>query len=300
MLKINNHTQITNEFIDDYMSKVSGSATKVFLSIARKTIGWHKETDQISQSQLIEMTGMSLNTVKDGIRELLEHNIIKKEQTGTGKSIKTYFEINYQLSNIDTSKESNISKSDIKNESNISNIDTTKDINIKIINTKIPKVTNNNLREQVRCDELFSKVEDDKEDLFFQNIDIEEPKEIEKYKPKKTIKKKDKEVKLYFGENITAWMGIYHKHYRGVYKQLCVIGNYAKETECLKKVLDNILLLLKDIFPDEDGIYRKYAEKLLEKILINSKDHKVADKPPPSIMLSFLNKLLPNVKVYLS
>ena len=46
-LQAPNHTKLSNEFIDEYMHKVSGSACKVFLVISRKTVGWHKDSDFI-------------------------------------------------------------------------------------------------------------------------------------------------------------------------------------------------------------------------------------------------------------
>jgi phage replication O-like protein O len=134
-MQINNHTQVSNYFIDKIMNKVSGNATKIFLSIARKTIGWHKETDMISQTQLKILTGLSINSIKKSIKELKDIDIIKTERLGKGKNIKTFFEINYDISNfnisnIDTLKADNMSKIDTINALNVSNIDTTKD-NIK-------------------------------------------------------------------------------------------------------------------------------------------------------------------------
>jgi len=124
MIKIN-HTQLSNEFIDKWMMKLSGSATKCFIVISRKTIGWHKDIDQISDSQLIKMTGQSLNTVKSGIKELLENKIIIMSRTGQGKGTITTYEINY-----DNISNNNISNSDILNESNVSNIDILPSFNI--------------------------------------------------------------------------------------------------------------------------------------------------------------------------
>ncbi len=90
-----NHTQISNQFIDYWMSKVSPSATVVFLAIARKTIGWHKETDKISQGQLIALSGLTKKTVKAAIAELQGNGIITVTMTGRGKGISTEYEINY-------------------------------------------------------------------------------------------------------------------------------------------------------------------------------------------------------------
>ena len=57
--KINNYTQIANEFLDQ-MHKYTGETVKVFLAISRKTIGWHKLSDRISYSQLLASMSQSL------------------------------------------------------------------------------------------------------------------------------------------------------------------------------------------------------------------------------------------------
>ena len=91
LLKIN-HTQISNDFIDNYISKINGGSAKVFLAIARKTIGWHKETDAISLSQIMEITGLSRQGCVDSIGELesKELIIVDRGDTHTNK-----YTINY-------------------------------------------------------------------------------------------------------------------------------------------------------------------------------------------------------------
>lgn len=150
MVKIN-HTQIANEFLDEYLNKVSGSATKVFLAICRKTIGWQKDIDVISQSQIIKMTGLSINNIKRAIDELIGFDLIKVERTGNGKAIKTFYELNYNvsknnISNFDTKEQSNISNFDRKSQNNISNFDTTKESNI---NKEYKETISNEIDAQV-------------------------------------------------------------------------------------------------------------------------------------------------------
>lgn len=45
-----NFTMTPNRFIDEYMNQVSPHATMVYIVICRKTIGWRKDTDEISLS----------------------------------------------------------------------------------------------------------------------------------------------------------------------------------------------------------------------------------------------------------
>lgn len=96
MLRKPNHTQVPNEFIDDCMRGLSGSACKVFLVICRKTIGWHKETDQISQGQIAELTGIRIQAVRKALDELLAAGLITKETSGEGRATKTVYGVNFE------------------------------------------------------------------------------------------------------------------------------------------------------------------------------------------------------------
>ena len=82
-----NYTQISNEFIEN-MNMYSGAEVKIFLAISRKTIGWHKESDRISYSQLRSMTGLSVRRLKDPINKLIKDGWI--ERTGNEKSGYSY------------------------------------------------------------------------------------------------------------------------------------------------------------------------------------------------------------------
>lgn len=72
-----NHTQIPNQYLDGYMRVTSCTANKIFLVICRNTIGWHKESDSISVSQIIKKTGIkSETTVRKGLKELIDLDLI--------------------------------------------------------------------------------------------------------------------------------------------------------------------------------------------------------------------------------
>jgi len=58
------------------------SEIKVTLAIARKTFGWQKSKDKISLSQLIEMTGMSSQGVRNGIDEGIKRGTITRAPDG--------------------------------------------------------------------------------------------------------------------------------------------------------------------------------------------------------------------------
>lgn len=80
-----NHTQISNDFIENHMKHLSGGATKVFLAISRKTIGWHKETDSISIAQIMYITGLSNRGAINCIIELERLGLIKVHRKKSAK-----------------------------------------------------------------------------------------------------------------------------------------------------------------------------------------------------------------------
>jgi len=114
--KIPNYTQAPNIFIDEFMSKCTGGEVKVFLSITRKTIGWHKTTDRISYSQLREITGLSTNAIKEALKKLIEKNLITQTETNVG----FIYDLNITVSESDT----DVSESDT---AAVSENDTTKE-----------------------------------------------------------------------------------------------------------------------------------------------------------------------------
>ena len=88
-----NHTQVPNWILDETLPNLKGSELKVFLVICRQTIGWHKQTDRISISQMQEKTGLSNKGCIDSVKGLIEKELIKKD---TINGISSY-EINYNL-----------------------------------------------------------------------------------------------------------------------------------------------------------------------------------------------------------
>ena len=111
------HTQISNDYIDKYMSELPANCTLVFLAIARKTIGWHKQTDRIGYTQLKKLTGLSINTIKKALKTLIEKEIITQEPwNNLGYS----YEINYEgMSKLDISNIDSVSKLDTQGYQNL-------------------------------------------------------------------------------------------------------------------------------------------------------------------------------------
>lgn len=76
---ISNAFQVPNAVIDELMANLSPNALKCYLLIVRKTTGWGKVSDRISESQFIEKTGIkNVKTVRTAMVELCELNLIKQ------------------------------------------------------------------------------------------------------------------------------------------------------------------------------------------------------------------------------
>ena len=69
-------TKFPNEVIDSHMKKLTGSEYKLLSVLLRKTVGFHRESDKISTSQFMEITGLSNQGVNKGIKALVKKGLI--------------------------------------------------------------------------------------------------------------------------------------------------------------------------------------------------------------------------------
>ena len=98
-----NYTQIPNIYFDEIMQILNQTENIVFLVIMRKTFGWHKKRDNISYSQIMELSGIkSRSTVSTALKGLLEKGLI--ETLKTGQLINYTVSINGLVQKIDQSK----------------------------------------------------------------------------------------------------------------------------------------------------------------------------------------------------
>ena len=77
-----NYTQIPNALLDEHMADMKEAELKVTMAIARKTFGWHKQTDRLSITQLMDLTGLSRQGVLNGIEAGLNRGTIYREAVG--------------------------------------------------------------------------------------------------------------------------------------------------------------------------------------------------------------------------
>lgn len=84
-------TMIDNYVIDEIMPQVSPNGWKVLCFVMRKTIGWQKDTDNISLSQITEGTGIkNRTTANKAITELEEKQYIKVIRHGDNITPNTF------------------------------------------------------------------------------------------------------------------------------------------------------------------------------------------------------------------
>jgi phage replication O-like protein O len=79
-----NYTQIPNLLLDDHMPLMKEAELKIVMAIARQTLGWHKQRDKLSISQLMEKTGLSKQGVIDGVNDGLKRGVIDRQAVGQG------------------------------------------------------------------------------------------------------------------------------------------------------------------------------------------------------------------------
>lgn len=70
-----------NEFLDSIMPSIDTMAElKVTLAIIRRTFGWHVKKQKLTINNLVELTGLSRQSVANGITAALEHGHISREE----------------------------------------------------------------------------------------------------------------------------------------------------------------------------------------------------------------------------
>lgn len=84
----NGFLKLDNAIIDYWMSRLSHSEFKTLLTIYRKTIGWNKQYDRISQNQIANLSGITTRSVRSAITSLEELGLIIT--TGKNKSAKVF------------------------------------------------------------------------------------------------------------------------------------------------------------------------------------------------------------------
>ncbi|WP_257824218.1 replication protein [Aggregatibacter actinomycetemcomitans] len=77
-----------NSIVDDLLAKLTCAELKCYLVVVRKTKGWNKESDSISVSQFMEVTGLSNRSVITACESLVQMGLL--ERSGGERKLNTY------------------------------------------------------------------------------------------------------------------------------------------------------------------------------------------------------------------
>lgn len=72
-----NYFQFPNVVVDYWYRRLSPSGKIILTCLCRKIIGWHKTEDAVSRNQLVNISGLSRNSVKLGLDELESHGLLE-------------------------------------------------------------------------------------------------------------------------------------------------------------------------------------------------------------------------------
>jgi phage replication O-like protein O len=76
----NGFTEIAHEIVENLMrTHLTSNQWQVLMCIFRKTFGWHKTFDYISNSQIVEATGLCKAVVSRSLKTLDDMNLIKRK-----------------------------------------------------------------------------------------------------------------------------------------------------------------------------------------------------------------------------
>ena len=79
---------IPNSVIDELLAKLTCAELKCYLFVVRKTKGWNKESDSISASQFVEVTGLSKKSVITACESLVQMGLL--DRSGGERKLNTY------------------------------------------------------------------------------------------------------------------------------------------------------------------------------------------------------------------
>ena len=105
---IPNAFQIPNSVIDELLAKLTCAELKCYLFVVRKTKGWNKESDSISVSQFMEVTGLSNRSIITACESLVEMGLL--ERSGGERKLNTYSVKAFEISQ--TGEKSSSDKTD--------------------------------------------------------------------------------------------------------------------------------------------------------------------------------------------
>lgn len=104
--KENGYTPIANEIVEHLVSvKMSGTEWQYVMCVFRKTYGWSKKEDWVTNSQIVQMTGLKKERVSEAKSRLLARNIVteNRNKISIQKNWEEWIELRKSVS-LDTEK----------------------------------------------------------------------------------------------------------------------------------------------------------------------------------------------------
>ena len=92
-IKAPSYFQCPNELVDHWLPFLKETELKVLLVIIRKTFGWNKKRDRISNSQLAQITGLAIDKAREAAKSLADKGVILRETFGNPGQQETYYEL---------------------------------------------------------------------------------------------------------------------------------------------------------------------------------------------------------------
>jgi hypothetical protein len=95
-MKTKQITIVPNDYVDNFLPKVSPEATAVFLVVCSYVGAWPRRARELSVRRLPELTGMTKRKIEKAINDLVEADAIKilRYEWPTGK-VDYCLEVNY-------------------------------------------------------------------------------------------------------------------------------------------------------------------------------------------------------------
>lgn len=111
--KQDGYTVFNNYVLDHIMPRLKPTTWKTLCFILRNTVGWDRESDELSYSQIMKGTGIhSSATVSSALRELVDLRYIVSEEQGEWEANRYRLNIDFEMRVPSTSKNEVASKSE--------------------------------------------------------------------------------------------------------------------------------------------------------------------------------------------
>ncbi|HGN2959416.1 TPA: replication protein [Proteus mirabilis] len=196
------YTRIANDLFEAVMcADLTARQLKVVMAIIRKTYGFGKKLDRITNTQIAEMTGIHHTHVCKAKNEMIAMNIVISSGNKIGIN-KDFTEWNFNISQVSET----LAKSANKTLAKTANSHKPSQLNTKETITKEKKENKNTMSEEVRSKNEKSNSEPTKPDPFLESFEkifwVAGMRKVGKDKSKSAFKSKFKEWRKETGGTI--------------------------------------------------------------------------------------------------